>query len=665
MGRYCRSLMVSIVLIFGTFNLIAQEQPIEALSNLTFDELLDLEISVATISPRNIYDVPSSVTVFTRTQIHALGMQNLYELLNLVPGFQVTRGDWVGAVPKEHARGVYLDNGYILFLVDGQRINELSFGKAAVYMPFMALDIVDRVEIIRGPGSAIYGSNAFMGVVNVITRKNENWVTLGLGENSATKLNAGFTHASDELNVNLLLDLRRSDGNTYTEASGNRYSDPFEHDLIQLSASYKDFALTWRWNESLLEDFINLGGIHPHNSHRSSNEALNLRYQTALSDNSELKLNVHYVEHEIESAGKVLDAASVDFITDDFLTGPFWVTDDLEISLDYALALGKQAVLNLGLMYRSAEQTQAGTVTNYLDPDTDELTLSPEYYLGIPFSFAAQGVNARSPLLSTQETRSVYIQYNQFLSEDLEFYVGARYDDVKHIDSNISPRIALNYRLNGANQLKLHYGEAFRTPVTNELFSEDLVTVGNPNLKPEEIKTLELLWQYQSERDRFEVVLFNNDLDAFVNKVPLSNSLTQFTFDNSIEKTIKGLEFSVRSRIGDGGEWFLNYTQIFDDPINASYKRFGNIGIRWRWQDIQLNLDTIWRDSLSVESDFNFGSYMLWNARLNYFVAKNWQLSLSASNLTDKQYVVYEPRLSNAAMPGYGRESWITAAYAF
>lgn len=642
-----------------------EDVPLDSLMQLSFDELFDVEIGIASIAPRNINDAPSTVSVFTRKQIDALGFQNVHEILNLVPGFQMARGDWVGAVPKEHARGVYLDNGYLLFLIDGQRVNELSFGKASVYLPFMALDLVERIEVIRGPGSAIYGSNAFMGVVNIITRKRDRWAQLALGENNATKFNAGVSWQAQEINLNFLVDIRSSDGNTYNSLSFSQYQDPSEHQFLSAGLQFKGLQANVRWNRSELDEFINLGGVHPDNSHRSENIAWSVAWQGELTAQTHWSVKAQYTEHEIESGGKVLDADNVDFIDEDFLTGPFWITDDLELSLDITHQISDVSLLNVGLESLRARQTQAGTVTNYLDIDTNLLTLSPQFFLGSPQSFAAQGVNAVSPLISEQNTRSVYVQYSYRINDALDIYLGVRYDDVADIDSKLSPRASLKYQFNQQNSIKLQYGAAFRTPVTNELFSEDLVTIGNPNLKPEEISNLELVWQRQAENNRTELVLFNNELNAFVNKVPLNNALGQSTFQNVIKKSISGAELAHKSRLSDELDWFINLTSLFDEPINPSFKQFVSGGLVWQGELVRISTELLWREELRVDDVFRHGSYTLWNLKAHYQISPKWSLALTASNLFDKTYWVYEPRLANNAMPGYGRETWLGAIYAF
>ncbi|MGO2374595.1 MAG: TonB-dependent receptor plug domain-containing protein [Pseudoalteromonas prydzensis] len=148
-----------------TIPLLATEAATQAddLFALSVEDLLEVHVDIASKTSETLASAPSTITVFNRKKIALLGVNNAFELMNFVPGMQSTRGDWVGAVPKDHARGVYLDSGNILVMINGERLNESSFGKASVYMPFIPVEVIDKVEFIRGPGSALYGSNAFLG----------------------------------------------------------------------------------------------------------------------------------------------------------------------------------------------------------------------------------------------------------------------------------------------------------------------------------------------------------------------------------------------------------------------------------------------------------------------------------------------------------------------
>ena len=105
-----------------TTPLLASEA--EDLFALSFEDLLDVHVDIASKTLETLASAPSTITVFNRQKIASLGVNNAFELMNFVPGMQSTRGDWVGAVPKDHARGVYLDSGNILVMINGERLNE-------------------------------------------------------------------------------------------------------------------------------------------------------------------------------------------------------------------------------------------------------------------------------------------------------------------------------------------------------------------------------------------------------------------------------------------------------------------------------------------------------------------------------------------------------------
>jgi iron complex outermembrane receptor protein len=130
---------------------------------------------------------------------------------------------------------------------------------------------------------------------------------------------------------------------------------------------------------------------------------------------------------------------------------------------------------------------------------------------------------------------SAYGQLKIPFSDSFTFFIGARYDDVKDIDSKLSPRLASIYEINQSHTLKLQYGESFRTPVTNELFSNDSVTKGNPSLQSESVKTTELVWHYQNATLQTNAVLFYNELNDFIETVPFQGSDTLFTFENPLK----------------------------------------------------------------------------------------------------------------------------------
>ncbi|MCG8535186.1 MAG: Plug domain-containing protein, partial [Pseudomonadales bacterium] len=153
----------------------------EALLSLSLQELMELEITSSTLTAKNVKSVPASVSVFTKEQFMRMGADYLHELINFVPGFQSFRQGENSVQHYYSARGHRSSTASreVLILIDGMRMNREFDNVFSV--PMLSLHNVEKIEFIRGPGSAIYGSNAFMGVINITTQKNQNRIHTAFG----------------------------------------------------------------------------------------------------------------------------------------------------------------------------------------------------------------------------------------------------------------------------------------------------------------------------------------------------------------------------------------------------------------------------------------------------------------------------------------------------
>lgn len=627
----------------------AEEQD---LFSLSFEDLLNVQVDIASKTNETLSSVPSTISVFSRKQIQALGVDNAYEVMNFVPGMQSTRGDWVGAVPKDHARGVYLDSGNVLVMINGERVNESSFGKASVYMPYIPIEIIEKIEFIRGPGSALYGSNAFLGVMNIVTSKERNTLQLVLGNNARYGATGQFnTSLSDDTSLFASFSYDQKDGESYPQG----VKDPLEALYLEAGVDYKKLQLRARYNETSLDEFLNLAGYSTQNQHTSDNTFVGVKYNWI--DNDKLKLDSSYsfTKHNISSAGLI---ATFDDIPD-FLVGPAWQTTDSKFETELSYQFDNQWQLAAGIEYSEAKQTEAGVRTSYYDFDSEQIIIDP--------AFEQQGIVSVmdfpefSSLKFTFETLSAYGQLKIPYSDALTLFIGARYDDVNDIDSKLSPRLAGVYKINSEHTVKLQYGESFRTPVTNELFSNDDVTIGNPSLRSESIKTTELVWHYKTSELQANAVLFYNELNDFINIEPTLSDDALFTFTNSFNTQNSGIELDSTWQSSKNFSITGTYTQYFEDPINASFKRFASIISSYNLSDSwQVSLNLLWRDTVEVSSEtgahFKQSAYSLLGGSLKWQLNNNSQLMLKAENLLGKKYNTFDPRIDDGAVAGTTEE---------
>lgn len=636
------------IAVASTIPLVANATDEQDLFSLSFEDLLDVQVDIASKTSETLSSVPSTMSVFSRKQIQALGVDNAYEVMNFVPGMQSTRGDWVGAVPKDHARGVYLDSGNVLVMINGERVNESSFGKASVYMPYIPIEVIEKIEFIRGPGSALYGSNAFLGVMNIVTSKERNALQLVVGSNGRYGATGQFnTSFSDDTSLFASISYDQKDGESYPQG----VKDPLEALYLEAGVDYKKLKLRARYNETSLDEFLNLAGYSTQNQHTSDNTFVGIKYNWVNNDKLKLDSSYSYTKHNISSAGLI---AAFDDIPD-FLLGPAWQTTDSKFETELSYQFENQWQLAAGIEYAEAKQVEAGVRTSYYDDESMLVIIDPAYYQqGI---VTVMDFPEFASLKYTFETYSAYGQLKIPYSDALTLFVGARYDDVKDIDSKFSPRLAAVYVINPEHTVKVQYGESFRTPVTNELFSNDDVTVGNPSLRSESVKTTELVWHYQTSELQANAVLFYNELNDFINIEPTQSTDALFTFENSFNTQNSGIELDGTWQSSKEFSVTGTYTQYFEDPINASFKRFASLVSSYNLSDSwQVSLNLLWRDKVEVSSvtgaHFKQSAYSLVGGSLKWQLNTNSQLMLKAENLFGKKYNVFDPRMDNGAVAG-------------
>jgi len=629
----------------------------EDLFDLSFEQLLDVNISLATKTEETRSSVPSSITVFNQKHIALLGVSNAYELMNFVPGFQSTRGDWVGAVPKEHTRGIYLDSGNVLVMINGQRLNDPSFGKASVYMPFIPVEMIERVEFIRGPGSALYGSNAFLGVMNIVTSTKRSQLSASIGEHGEVQAGLSISkQIDDDLKLYSNLSFNKREGETYSFGT----KDPLDAYFAEFGVQWQNLNVNLRKNATQLDEFINLAGASKGNHHHSENTALHASFEWLNDEIWQLSTSIDYIRHEIESKGLIISAQDSGLVGD-FFVGPAWSTKDLALKVDGSYVFDEGFQLNFGAEYSEEEQFKAGVFTSYYDYDSGNTIVENEFYLG-----DARVVDNHPPfssLIASFDSYAFYTQAKYKASDNLTMFVGARFDEVKSIDSKLSPRLAFIYDLNESHTLKLQYGESFRTPVSNELYSNDEVTVGNPDLKSEYVKTTELVWHTENSDWQVDVVLFNNELKDFINLVATDLAQTRFTFDNVFEASMQGIEINSNFNLNEHTWIEAGYTQLFDEPINPSFKRFAAAAITHQFDALQLSVNAIWRDEVFVASqdknvsgDFKQSDYFLLGLTASWNIDSDSSIILKAQNLLDKQYKVFDPRMTDGIVPIQSRK---------
>ena len=669
----------------------------QALFELSLDDLMDIEIVSAVRQNQNITEAPSIVSVITETQLKERGYTSIAEALNSVAGFDVITDYFQ---PNLGIRGI---NGglrswsrLIKVMVDGQSVSFRSNSDNYLDPSLVPINIVERIEIIRGPNSAIYGKNAFLGVINIITKsgeKLENSISNMLGsinKNSTFNINTVWGGSKNNLDVVFASSYTQLDYSNLTPVNIPGSSVYTSRDLTQnnesspLSIFFKAKYETETFGKLVLDmnqqninsstEFIDWG-VLTHNNHINLlNSYERLNYSNTFFNNFNTNFSFTH------SLGKPLKNEILDNDSDP----TSWIEREIsytgyDLNFNTAYAFDEINNLSFGVDYTLDDHKHQKyyTVTN-----TGIRTLNPG---------GTEGYNNFTNL-------GIYIQlilnpakfFNFNYLKDLTLTAGYRFDYHNIYGDVLNYRLAAVYQI--ANQLstKIMYGTSFNAPSPVQLYSNYLAPggiVGNPDLKPERAQTLE--WAIMGkifEHLNFNTNVYYTNIDDKIEYLLPYGEVSNITAKNVSKIYSAGVEAELNVNITNNST-YLNYSyqrSILEktDPIleeirvkTALYPshmfKFGNIFHLTRYYT-NINIEGKYISS-RIASDQNNFIYDPINYSINryeldpYFLIdlmisstdleiihnSKTKISFQIKNLLDTEYCY--PGFKNYDIPGLGR----------
>lgn len=602
---------------------------------MPLEELVNIPITSSTLTDKNIRTVPSSVTVFTRKQIQHLGINYLHELTSYVPAFQSFRQEESGDEYYHSARGHRSSTASreVLILIDGQRFNR-EFDNA-IAAPMLSLGNIEKVEFIRGPGSAIYGSNAFLGVINITTVRGGNELMVSGGDNHHVQAQGLFSAEIDTWNMDLFINAFDDKGEDYTLEDSVTHTedyasqDPYDGYDINFKVGRQDMQVNIMHFERQSRDYYVLG-----NTANAENETLNqyssIQFQNAVDWTESFKSNysLRYYEDSYKPETVFLGLSSME-----------QESHSTELKLDNDFSVNAMQTFQFGVEFRHS--------------DIDEVI----------FKSSAFGADFLYPE-SNRDVTGVYFQSQTNLTPETQLLLGARYDDYSQIGAELSPRFGIVHQFLDTQTIKLLYGEAFRAPTTNELKLEDVFgaanLVGNPELEPEIVKTWELIWMNQWRQHYVAITLFNNSISDVIS---LDETVNPTTYINSSgEESSHGIELEYMGQLSSAWEWRTSYS-YFENLSRQDFReadQLASIILDYQENKWNVNVSTSYsgeRESPVPSGKETLGDYWLTNAKIQYFINAEQSLYLQAKNILDEDYETpYRGSTFYDALPNRGRE---------
>lgn len=661
------------------------------------DELLRLYgseefISIATGYRQPVSKAPAVASIIDSHEIRRSGATDIDEVLELVPGLHVSRNHQ-GYNPIYTFRGIYSDfNPQVLMLVNGIPLTNVFTGNRSNTWFGMPVEAIQRVEVIRGPGSAIYGADAFAGVINIITKSGKDLDGLEVGGRHGTFDTTDFftTYGKDwgDSSLGIVLEASKTNGSDRKiRADAQSYLD----DLTGTSASLApgslnlqreslDLRLDYRWQNLVVragyQGRFNAGtgagvvqALDDGNEFRSERFNADISYEIqellpSLSAN--LSASFLHTTQEIDgnltlyprgSTGPFIDDNGqplFDVFPEGVIGNPEVYERHTRVNANFHYEGLRNHDLSLGMGFYHGDLYKVRESKNYCtNPESCDYILGRGGIVDVsdtPYIFLRE---------SDRRNFYVYLQDIVKLANDWELTAGLRYDHYSDFGETLNPRVALVWSTSNRLSTKLLYGEAFRAPAFTETRNiNNPAAIGNPNLDPETIRSLELAFDYKPFYELSTV--FNTFYYEWEDIIQFVPGVEGNTAQNAGQQTGYGFELEAKwslsttfSLMGQFA-WQRSTNKRTDRDVPNAPQRQLLLQANWNFHpDYNLNAQANWvMDRAREESDPRpeVDDYVLVDLTLRRSgLWRNTDLALIVKNLFNED--AREPSLNGVPVP--------------
>ncbi|MES2682255.1 MAG: TonB-dependent receptor [Pseudomonadota bacterium] len=632
--------------LFAALLCLALQQPASAessrtdqLADLGLEQLLGLEVYAASRFPQPLAEAPSAITVITAEDIHQFGYRTLSDVLRSIPGLHTSDDQMYDYLGVRGIRRAGDFNSPVLLLIDGQRQNDNVYEAAAIGHDLpVPVELIERVEFVRGPGSSVFGSNALFGTINVVTRTPSPTPAFrATTEVGTAGLGRGFLQFDTPLGAQTVLQLSATYGHRLGEdfrvqtASGPvRFDDIDDEEYQHFTAKLVSGAWTLQGlhGARIKQSPLPIYGADPGSPdtrYRDSNGFIRLGYESTLGKDWLVQGQLSHSHYEF------LGDLIYDDVIDREISSGRWVSGELSAVYsgfeNHRLLLGVDGQND----YRQRE----------LNYDVD-------------------------PFVSHVDTRrrgshiGIYVQDDWRLGPRLSINAGVRQDFYSDFSARLTPRLALIGKPTATQVVKLIYGKAYRVPSNYEryYYSEDGEDSG---LKPEVAYNIDLIWENRlSDTLRMQVAAQSLHLHDYIVPPPGEEQ-----FSNEPVVNAQGLDLvvdkhwpgSIRSRGSFSLQRTENRGRELDDAPRWLAKFQGSLPVA---AVCRLGLEALGTGQRDAASSSSSSFWLLNLTASGIRLRPGLELSFSIDNLLDKHYTnPASPDLSAVGIdtvPGDGRQ---------
>ena len=575
------------------------------------DEPVDEVFVTATRTPTPVAKTLAPVTVITEGDIQRLQPVDLVDLLSRVPGVDISQSGSAGSTASLYLRGTNSD--HTLFLIDGQRINSASLGNTN--FQFIDPNQIERIEIVRGARSSIYGSDAIGGVIQIFTKK-------GKGEN---QLNVSTEAGSNSL--------QRTSVATRGSKDNFRYA---------LSTSYLD-------TDGIDSKVDNTGTNRDRDGYRNKSVNTNLGYEFA----SGIDVDLSFLQTDTRNFYD--DSPAEDSYSD------HWI-QNVVLNVDVPVTDWWQSKVSLGRSVDDSDNIDGITGTNKSNFRTtrenaswqNDFSISDGQLFTLGYDFYDDELDSSQTYedsdgnpVSDRDNNAVFAQYQGTFSI-FDVVVGIREDDNEEFGTHTTGNFSVGLQLDDDHRMTLSWAEGFKAPTFNDLYwPASTYGLGNPDLAPEESENYEVGFSGDYDSWRWELSAYQNRIDNLIQWAPANNPMLPYAWTPTNVSTakIKGGEMVVAGQLaGWDISTAFSYTNPRDDDtdkvlLKRSKKSFLlDIDRRFSSWDVGLSMNAKSKRYINTSNTDSLGGYTLVNFRVGYNLTDKLKAQLKVDNVFDKHY---------------------------
>lgn len=640
----------------------AGKQRMQELRKLSLEELMAIQVKHVYTASRTVEEIKksaASVTVITEQEIRSMGAMNLADVLRTVPGIGITKNSL--DISEVEVRGIKTEfSEKVLFMLNNHPLNNnLVNGGSTWTYGNLPVNNIRRIEVIRGPGSALYGANAFLAVINIFTKEAQDidgvQLRAGAGNFDTQQYNLLFGKEWGDLSATANFNFFETDGieavverdaqtaldeqmGTQASLAPGRTDDWERRYDAYLSLAYKNLSFQGKY---IKREKGSLAGatfaLSDDDHQRYEDYFFELKYRHEISSDLDLIAKLYRDQFSFDNSFQFFPEGHRDLFPEGVNARVFAENSRTGAELQANYFWSDANKLIGGALFEHQEQFDVGQKTNF-NPITGE-----------PFGAfldISDRLNWNRSL--RRDIWAVYLEDLWDIRDNLRLTLGGRFDHYSDFGGVFSPRIGISWEFIKGYYLKLLYGEAFRAPTFAEQHNiNNPALIGNPDIRPEKIATAEVgLGADFNEHYAARITFFHNEIRDLISAVTQSTGVR--THENFGRIDVDGLELEMRASYDKDTYAVLNYTfqsphstisgRVPDVPAHKG-SAIVNIGLS---EHFNFNAQLFLKGSTPRAKGDNrdeVPGYGLVNTSL---IARNFlkglELRASVYNLLDKEY---------------------------